>query len=91
MQERRLLWRCRRGTKELDVLLERFVRQHYVSAAAVHRRAFEALLTLSDPELIDCLFGHVAPSPALADIVAWVALGRPPPPLPKPLDMADNC
>ena len=91
LEQRRLLWRCRRGTKELDVLLERFARQHYVSAPAVHRRAFEALLTLSDPELTDYLFGYVAPSPELADIVAWVALGETPRALPGPLDAAHSC
>ena len=90
-RDRRLLWRCRRGTKELDVLLERFVRQHYVNAPAVHRQAFEALLTLSDPQLTDYLMGYVAPTPELADIVAWVSLGRRPPGSAGPLDAAGSC
>jgi len=51
----RLLWRCRRGLKELDVLLERFARRHYPSASAPERAAFEQLLELSDPELAACL------------------------------------
>jgi antitoxin CptB len=70
----RLRWRCRRGTKELDVLLERFVTLHYVHASAAQREAFEELLELPDPELSDYLFGHALPAkPSLADIVALVA------------------
>jgi antitoxin CptB len=30
----RLLWRCRRGMKELDVLLERFARKRFASDAS---------------------------------------------------------
>jgi antitoxin CptB len=52
-----VLWRCRRGMKELDVLLERFARQHYGSASPGHRRAFERLLELPDPLLVDLLLG----------------------------------
>ena len=29
LETRRLLWRCRRGMKELDILLERFAREQY--------------------------------------------------------------
>jgi antitoxin CptB len=73
LEHRRLLWRCRRGTKELDVLLERFVRLHYVSASALDRQAFEALLCLPDPDLADYLFGYARPAAALEAIVARVA------------------
>jgi antitoxin CptB len=47
----RLLWRCRRGMRELDVLLERFARQALPGAPASERWAFERLLELSDPLL----------------------------------------
>jgi antitoxin CptB len=91
MEHRRLLWRCRRGTRELDVLLERFVRQHYVSAPAAHRRAFERLVGLPDPELADYLFGYATPDRALADIAARVAGRQVPSISPIPLDVSDNC
>jgi antitoxin CptB len=65
----RLLWRCRRGLKELDVLLERFAREHYPSASESERAAFEQLLELSDPELAACLLeGGAGGAGALAQV-----------------------
>ena len=41
-----LRWRCRRGMRELDVLLERYLRERYPSAPAAEQQAFAALLDL---------------------------------------------
>jgi antitoxin CptB len=51
----RLLWRCRRGMKELDVILERFARAGLAGASAAERAAFERFLGLADPEIAACL------------------------------------
>ncbi|HET7370122.1 MAG TPA: succinate dehydrogenase assembly factor 2 [Gammaproteobacteria bacterium] len=62
MNERaRLRWHCRRGMKELDVLLERYLEQRYDAATPDERAAFETLLTLPDPQLLDYLTGRDAP------------------------------
>ena len=58
----RLLWRCRRGMKELDVILERFARQGLTRASAAERRAFERLLGLPDPLLAGYLLGEERPA-----------------------------
>jgi antitoxin CptB len=63
-QSRRLLWRCRRGMKELDILLERFARAHLPVASAQQRQTFERLLELPDPLLVDYLLGHERPADA---------------------------
>ena len=55
----RLRWRCRRGMQELDLLLMRYVERDYPFAAAEHRAAFESLLTLQDPEILELLTGRV--------------------------------
>jgi len=57
----RLLWRCRRGMKELDVLLERFAREALPGAAPAERAAFERLLGLPDPLLAGYLLGEDLP------------------------------
>jgi len=57
----RLLWRCRRGTKELDLLLERYVRREYSRATAAEQGAFAQLLDLPDPLLTDYLLGYATP------------------------------
>jgi antitoxin CptB len=64
--ERRIRWRCRRGMKELDVLLERFLRTGYDAASSDEKRAFAALLELPDPELAAYLLGHATPPEAHA-------------------------
>jgi len=72
-EARRLLWRCRRGMKELDVLLERYVRSHLQEASIDERQVLIRLLDLPDPQLADYLFGHATASdPALANLVAAI-------------------
>ena len=73
LQTRRLRWRCRRGMKELDVLLERFARTHLASAPLVERRALEELLALPDPDLARYLLGAEVPRQvAVAQLVARI-------------------
>lgn len=42
---------------ELDIVLERFVQQHYAALDEVQRAVFEALLDLPDTELWDRVSG----------------------------------
>lgn len=60
----RLAWRCRRGMKELDLLLVRYLHEQWPAAAAPERMAFERLLELPDPLLADYLFGREPPPDA---------------------------
>jgi len=72
-QARRLLWRCRRGMKELDVLLERYVRSQVAQASPQDRATLDQLLELPDPVLADHLFGHTPVSdPRMASLVAAI-------------------
>jgi antitoxin CptB len=69
----RLLWRCRRGMKELDILLERFVRQALPQAPVLERQAFERLLELPDPLLAGYLLGQERPGDReLAELTARI-------------------
>jgi antitoxin CptB len=73
VHQRRLLWHCRRGMKELDILLARYAQQRYPAAPASQRAAFEALLALPDPQIADYLLGYATPAAgALADVVRSV-------------------
>ena len=60
-----LAWRCRRGVKELDLLLLRWLERHFEAATAEQRAGFAALLELPDPELACYLLGSEGPVPAL--------------------------
>ncbi len=47
-----LRWRCRRGMRELDMLLLAYVEQVYPGAPEDERAAFRRLLTTPDPEIL---------------------------------------
>lgn len=49
--EAQLRWRCRRGVRELDLLLEAWLERQYPHASGARRAAFAALLELADNEL----------------------------------------
>jgi antitoxin CptB len=65
--------------KELDLLLERFLQEHYDGAAPDRRQAFERLLTLPDPVLAELLLGPCpeAPDADLAEVIALVVARGP--------------
>lgn len=58
---RRLQWRCRRGTRELDALLGGWLEAHAGSLDDAGIAAFDSLLDRQDPELWDWLMGHQRP------------------------------
>ncbi len=56
--------------RELDVLLMRYMDRVYPDADPGQREAFEALLNLPDPEILDLLTGHqIADDDRLQDVV----------------------
>jgi len=59
---RKLEWRCRRGMKELDFLLLRYLRQRHAAAASAERAAFAEFLELPDPDLVRYLIGGDVPN-----------------------------
>lgn len=59
---KRLRWRCRRGTRELDQLLGWWLDVRYAEASTDLRRAFAELLEQQDPQLWDWLVGLGAPT-----------------------------
>lgn len=62
----RLRWLCRRGMKELDVLLTRYLEQCYPSAEPEEQHKFKSLLEWPDPDLYALLLGRErAPDPAM--------------------------
>jgi antitoxin CptB len=74
---RRLLWRCRRGMKELDVVLERYARAELSGMSSDERQAFESFLSLPDPLLLRYLLGYeTPPNPELAQITKRISAPR---------------
>ncbi len=66
----RLRWRCRRGMKELDILLVRWIEGAWADAGTERRLAFAWLLEQPDPDLADWLIGGARPPDA--DLAALI-------------------
>lgn len=54
-EERKLLYRCRRGTRELDCILTGFFELDYKNLDSDERQAFTRFLEMEDSFLIDWL------------------------------------
>lgn len=69
VSDARLRWQCRRGMRELDVLLTRYLDDRYPAAGDTEKLAFERLLEMSDPELVGYLLrGERADDPAIENL-----------------------
>lgn len=53
----RLRWQCRRGTKELDLLLQSYLEAGYLTAKDGEKTLFVELLALEDDKLLAVLIG----------------------------------
>jgi len=60
----RLRWQCRRGTLELDLILEAYLDRHYEQADDDEKKRFIALLEWEDDELLAVLLGGKPPDAA---------------------------
>lgn len=52
---RRLVWRCRRGLLELDLMLKNFVSTHFYQMNSSELAIFDALLEWPDNDFLDLL------------------------------------
>lgn len=72
----KLRWRCRRGTLELDFLLQRYLDRAYSIAAPEEQQLFIELLALEDNLLIAYLLENVnAPTKPLNALIAKIHTG----------------
>ena len=58
----KLRWKCRRGMKELDVLLEGYLKTQDQTASEAEQGAFRALLDEQDPVLYAYVMGRGQPA-----------------------------
>ena len=71
---RRLRWRCRRGMRELDQLMLRYLDCRWAQAPAAERADFERLLEVEDDRLWRWVMGREAvQDPDLARILEHIA------------------
>lgn len=70
LADRKVIYRARRGLKELDFYFDPYVREHYQHADASEKAAFALLIEQEDPDLLDWFMGVTTPDdPVLQQIV----------------------
>jgi antitoxin CptB len=72
----RLRWRCRRGMKELDVLLTRYVEERFAVAPAAEQQAFETLLEDPDPVIYAYCMGQSQVPEHLVGLIRLITAAR---------------
>ena len=72
----KLRWRCRRGMRELDVLLARYVDERFCGASSLEQEAFRRLLETQDAVLYDYCLGSERPPPEFAALIERITANR---------------
>lgn len=53
LEERKVIYRARRGLKEIDVYFDPYVKNHYLQADSNEKQVFAELVAQEDPDLLD--------------------------------------
>jgi antitoxin CptB len=53
LEERKVIYRARRGLKEIDVYFDPYVKKYYLQADAFEKAMFAELVAQEDPDLLD--------------------------------------
>ena len=72
----RIVWRCRRGMRELDLLLERFLAHGLDALTEVELDELERLLEQPDQDILAWLTAASAPGDAGLDRILAIARAR---------------
>lgn len=56
-EQKRLAWRCRRGLLELDIVLQRFIKDEFYQLSLGELLVFDAMLELPDNDFWDYISG----------------------------------
>ncbi len=60
----RLRWRCRRGIKEMDLILQGCLEQNYPTLSAQQKTLFDQILDETDLDILDWILGRAQPDNA---------------------------
>lgn len=66
----RVYWQCRRGMRELDLLLQTFLDKGFAELSKSEKKKFDELLEYPDTLLLEYLMGRMTPTdPKMAAMV----------------------
>lgn len=79
-EKARIRWLCRRGMKELDVLLERFIGTEYDALDVCEHAELRRLVEMEDPDLYALVMARSKPdNDVQADLLARIRQFNPAP------------
>jgi antitoxin CptB len=70
LEQRKVIYRARRGLKELDYYFDPYVRDHYLTASPEEQATFAKLVEQEDPDLLDWFLHNHPTEPEFADLIA---------------------
>lgn len=71
-QRSRLIWRCRRGIREMDILLLNYLESHYDDASAEDQNTFEELLEETDLDILSWIMEKTSPDEKYIKLIAFI-------------------
>lgn len=71
-QRSRLHWRCRRGIREMDILLQDYLQTHYDTLSIEDQNTFEALLDEADLDILSWIMQKTSPDEKYVGIITTI-------------------
>ncbi len=71
-QRSRLIWRCRRGIREMDILLLDYLESHYDYASVKEQNIFEELLEETDLDILSWVMERTSPDDKYIDLITLI-------------------
>ncbi|MFT5397072.1 MAG: antitoxin CptB [Gammaproteobacteria bacterium] len=73
----RLLWRCRRGIREMDIVLQTFLNQSYDTLSDTDKNTFAQLLDEADLDILNWIMGKGEPeNDGIKNIITLIRQSR---------------
>ena len=73
----RLLWRCRRGIREMDIVLQEFLNQSYDTLSDADKYSFAQLLDEADLDILNWIMGKDEPeNDGIKNIITLIRQSR---------------
>jgi antitoxin CptB len=74
LADRKVIYRARRGLKELDYYFDSYVREHFLVADVQEKADFSTLIDQEDPDLLDWFMNVTLPPDELVSIINRIKL-----------------
>ena len=71
-QRSRLIWRCRRGIREMDILLLDYLETHYDNASIEDQNTFEELLEEADLDILSWIMEKTSPDKKYINLISFI-------------------